>query len=395
MTRMQTMDVQAKSQAGMAALRAGDAAAARQHFELIVGAGQATAHHFVCLALACKALRDEEGMLQASDRALAIDPRNLSALILKGDYLVSKSNVRAATQFYGVAVAIASQIPDLPVAMMDEVRRAAEARDRINAHIAQHLRTALAAGGYEESRSSRRFTQSLDILTGRKQPYFQQPRAYFFPELPQIQFYSRDAFPWLAAVEAATGEICAELTAVMRGENQFVPYIQPEPDGPNRADQKLLNSLDWSAFFLWKDGAAVPENARQCPRTLAALDGVPLARIEGRTPSILFSMLRPGARIEPHTGFLNTRLICHLPLIVPAGCHFRVGNEERQWEKGKAWVFDDTIEHEAWNSSDETRVVLIFDIWRPELSDEERNLVTALMEAVDSYAGGEPVKWGA
>ncbi|MGH8196396.1 MAG: aspartyl/asparaginyl beta-hydroxylase domain-containing protein [Woeseiaceae bacterium] len=100
---------------------------------------------------------------------------------------------------------------------------------------------------------------------------------------------------------------------------------------------------------------------------------------------------RPSA--QPHNGFLNSRLICHLPLIVPPGCHFRVGNEERRWERGKAWVFDDTIEHEAWNSSDETRVILIFDIWRPELSDEERNLVTALMQAVDSYAGGQPVKW--
>ncbi len=107
------------------------------------------------------------------------------------------------------------------------------------------------------------------------------------------------------------------------------------------------------------------EHARRCPKTLAALDHVPLTRIKGRAPSILFSMLRPGTRIEPHNGFLNTRLICHVPLIVPPGCFFRVGNEERQWQKGKAWAFDDTIEHEAWNSSDEARVILIFDIWRP------------------------------
>lgn len=393
MNETRAIDVQAEAQAGMVALQAGDAAAARDHFELVAAAGQASAYHFVCLALACKALRDEEGMLQASDKALAMDSRNLSALILKGDYLASKSNVRAATQFYGVAVAIASQIRDLPEAMSSEVRRAAEARDRINEHIAQHLEATLAASGYEASASSRRFTQSLDILTGRKQPFFQQPRAYFFPELPQIQFYSRDSFPWLDAVEAATGEICSELTEVMRRGNQFVPYIQADPAAPARSDQKLVDSLDWSAFYLWKDGARVPENASQCPKTLAALEEVPLARIEGRTPSILFSLLRPGARIEPHTGFLNTRLICHLPLIVPPGCRFRVGNEERQWERGKAWVFDDTIEHEAWNSSRETRVILIFDVWRPELTDEERALVETLLKAVDAYPGGAPVQW--
>jgi aspartyl/asparaginyl beta-hydroxylase (cupin superfamily) len=82
---------------------------------------------------------------------------------------------------------------------------------------------------------------------------------------------------------------------------------------------------------------------------------------------------------------LNARLICHLPLIVPPGCGFRVGNEVRQWEEGKLLIFDDTIEHEAWNDSNEDRVVLIFDIWRPELSEAERGAVAAMFEAVDAY----------
>jgi aspartyl/asparaginyl beta-hydroxylase (cupin superfamily) len=184
-----------------------------------------------------------------------------------------------------------------------------------------------------------------------------------------------------------------ELAEVLRIQNAFVPYIQAQVDAPARTDHKLLDSLDWSAFFLWKDGAVVPQNAERCPRTLAALSDVPLARIKGRTPSILFSLLQPGARIAPHTGFLNTRLICHLPIIVPPQCRFRVGNDERHWEKGKAWVFDDTIEHEAGNPSDQARVVLIFDIWRPELTAEERGLVTALMEAVDAYGSGQPSNW--
>jgi aspartate beta-hydroxylase len=95
--------------------------------------------------------------------------------------------------------------------------------------------------------------------------------------------------------------------------------------------------------------------------------------------------LRPGARIPPHTGYVNTRLICHLPLIVPDGCAIRVGNETRAWQEGRALVFDDTVEHEAWNRSDRLRVVLLFDIWRPELTLEERELVTRLLQAVDAY----------
>jgi aspartyl/asparaginyl beta-hydroxylase (cupin superfamily) len=84
---------------------------------------------------------------------------------------------------------------------------------------------------------------------------------------------------------------------------------------------------------------------------------------------------------------LNARLICHVPLIVPEGCGFRVGNETRRWEVGKALIFDDTIEHEAWNDSKEDRLLLIFDIWRPELSEVERKAVTAMFEAVDAYQG--------
>ena len=394
MNEAERIDVAEVSRAGTAALQSGDPASARRHFERIVAAGAAGAYHWVCLALACKSLHDEAGLLAASDNALKTDPQNLSALILKGDYFVAKRNVRAATQYYGAAVAIASRAPELPAAMASEVRRAAEARDRINAHITQHLESTLAAGGYDRRTASRRFTQSLDILTGRKQPYFQQPRAYLFPELPQVQFYDRPAFPWLAGVEAATETIREELNAVMRDQAaSFVPYIQADPSAPARRDHELLESLDWSAFYLWKDGVPVPENAARCPATLAALEQAPLAHIENRTPSILFSALKPGARIAPHHGFLNTRLICHLPLIVPPGCGFRVGNEVREWQAGKGWVFDDTIEHEAWNSGTETRVILIFDIWRPELTNEERGLVAALMLAVDSYPGGAPVSW--
>ena len=114
----------------------------------------------------------------------------------------------------------------------------------------------------------------------------------------------------------------------------------------------MLNNPAWSAFYLWKNGEVVPENAARCPRTMQALQDVPLARVPNRSPSILFSLLQPGAHIPPHNGLVNTRLICHLPLLVPGQCTFRVGNEMRDWQKGNAWLFDDTIEHEAWNRSD-------------------------------------------
>jgi aspartate beta-hydroxylase len=145
---------------------------------------------------------------------------------------------------------------------------------------------------------------------------------------------------------------------------------------------------------LIQDGSVVEKNAAQCPRTLAALSAIPLCRIENRTPSALFSLLRPGARIPPHHGFMNTRVIGHLPLIVPPNCALRVGNETRVWREGEVVLFDDSIEHEAWNASSEPRLVLIFDVWRPELSIEERKLVSAMLTAIDTF-GGARREWTA
>jgi aspartyl/asparaginyl beta-hydroxylase (cupin superfamily) len=101
------------------------------------------------------------------------------------------------------------------------------------------------------------------------------------------------------------------------------------------------------------------------------------------SPSLYFSVLEPNSRIEPHTGITNARLIVHFPLIVPDRCGFRVGGETRQWETGKALIFDDMTEHEAWNDSDRARVVLIADLWRLELSAAERAAVSYLMDCPD------------
>jgi aspartyl/asparaginyl beta-hydroxylase (cupin superfamily) len=84
---------------------------------------------------------------------------------------------------------------------------------------------------------------------------------------------------------------------------------------------------------------------------------------------------------------LNSRLICHLPLIVPKGCWLRVGNETREWEEGKLLIFDDSIEHEAMNPTGELRIILLFDIWRPEVGEEERAAISAIFDEIDKFRG--------
>ena len=75
----------------------------------------------------------------------------------------------------------------------------------------------------------------------------------------------------------------------------------------------------------------------------------------------------------------------HLPLIIPPACSFRVGHQTREWKYGEAFVFDDSIEHEARNDSGELRAVLIFEVWNPALSTAERELVAGLMNGVRNY----------
>jgi len=376
---------------GIEALRKGDARKARESFERVVAAGQADASAYLGLAYACAGLKDHPAARAAVDRALALEPRNLRALIMKADYLAALGDARAASSFYRAVVSTAPPPDQLPPDLRSELARAEAMCARYAAQFAAFLRQRLAARGLVGGRSAGRFRDSLDILTGSKKIYFQEPRQYFFPGLPQIQFYERGDFPWLDKVEAATADVRAELIEILKQESAFKPYVEGNPNLPQTNPQGMLNNPEWSAFYLSKNGAIVPENAARCPKTLSALADVPLARVPGRSPSILFSLLRPGARIPPHTGEVNTRLICHLPLIVPDNCSFRVGNDTRAPVEGNAWVFDDTIEHEAWNGSDRTRVILLFEIWRPELTAAERAQVSAMFEAIDAY-GGEPAQ---
>jgi aspartate beta-hydroxylase len=233
-----------------------------------------------------------------------------------------------------------------------------------------------------------RFRESVDIMLGRKKRFDSQSAIFHYHGLAPQSFFARADFPWLDAVEEASRAIHDEFLQVLAADDGFGPYLTYSADQPLNQWAELNNSARWSAFHLYQDGAVVPANAARCPRTMQALDAAPQPDQPGRTPTAMFSLLKPHTHIPPHTGVSNVRLVTHLPLIVPQDCRFRVGNETRSWEADKAWVFDDTIEHEAWNDSDQLRVVLIFDIWHPQLSAAERALIGAMTRGVSAFAGG-------
>jgi aspartyl/asparaginyl beta-hydroxylase (cupin superfamily) len=355
-------------------------------------ASHAPTTHAAALAKLAREARDRgDAPAEASalDRLLATDSRNLPALLRRADLYAAAGDARSASSFYLTALRLAPPA-GVPRELAADLARAKRACDSYAVEYRDFMLRGLAARGFDPARSSRRFAESVDLILGQKRIYLQQPKYYYFPGLPQIQFCERSEMPWFDDLEAATADIRAELEAILDEPGAFTPYVTGHANRPKKDEDGMLNNPAWSAYYLWKNGEPVAENAARFPRTMHALRNAPLAHVPNRSPSILFSLLRPGAHIPPHHGLVNTRYICHLPVIVPGKCRFRVGNDTRDWVEGKAWAFDDSIEHEAWNGSDRTRVILLFDVWRPELTEDERQLVVSLFQTIDAHSGRKP-----
>jgi aspartyl/asparaginyl beta-hydroxylase (cupin superfamily) len=310
---------------------------------------------------------------------------DLEALLERGDSYARGGDPKAAMSFYQAALQLARSGRQVDPRRVPDLQRAqAYIRDQAQ-QLHDALDTALDAIRPDDAVDQLRLTHALEMLSGTRTIYPQQPNVLYYPYLAQRQFFEREEFDWVPELEAATPAILAELLALVKSNADFRPYVEDDADRPARDFHGLNNDPSWSALYLYKNGALVEENAARCPNTMAALDKVPLSRIGARTPAVLFSRLEPGAHIPPHSGMLNSRLICHLPLIVPTGCWLRVGNETREWEEGKLLIFDDSIEHEAKNPSGELRIILLFDIWRPELGAAEREGISAIFETIDRF----------
>ena len=309
-------------------------------------------------------------------------PTDAGALLMLGDVEHDAGNTAEATKAYTGALQVIYQSGvQIPSQMQGELQRAQSRLDAYKQEYENFLAEALPI----ESRSQR-LQQSIDIMLGKSRVFLQEPTRFYYPALPQIELYDSADFDWVPELESKTSQIKAELMELVKDHAAFSPYI-PRNDGrPHLNYHTLVDNDNWGAFYLWKEGERQDENCARCPDTAAAMEKVPLDFLEGRAPSVLFSLLKPGAHIPPHNGMLNTRLICHLPVLVPGPAWLRVGNTMHHWQEGKIVVFDDSIEHEAKNDADQTRVVLLFDIWRPEFKAHERGEITKLLNAIGRFS---------
>lgn len=362
-------------------VRRGDARAALELLQAAMPVHGESVDLHMNIAIAQRALGNYPAAIESLNAVLAIDPYTFMALLSKGSILEQMGHVRQAAEVYRNALRIAPPDAKLPTGLAAPVQQARAVIARQSEAMAAHFRDALGPIlESHEGESLGRFEECLDIVAGTKKVYNAEPVQLHVPQLPAIPFFERSHFPWLETLEAATDTIRGELDSLLQaGLPGFEPYVQYAPGTPENQFKALNHAREWSSLWLWKDGEAQSESMARCPETAALLEQLPLADQPGFAPTALFSALAPRTHIPPHTGSTNARLLVHLPLVLPGPARFRVGNQQREWRLGEAWVFDDTIEHEAWNDADETRVILIFDIWNPLLSAAERELISALL----------------
>ncbi|MEA3036724.1 MAG: ornithine lipid ester-linked acyl 2-hydroxylase [Sphingomonadales bacterium] len=371
-----------EAEADQAAARR-DFAAARRLLEELTSVDPRRIDPWLKLSAMCRSAGDLTGALAAVTGALRAEPLAFLPLLVKANLLERAGRGVEAAETYGYALA---QKPDEVPAHLGSMLAHAEQVHR--AHVERKAVRLAEAGALAEAalskRERRRVERFRSNIVRTTRVYHSEPTHFHYPGLAEREFHDPEDFPWLAELEAATEALTADFHAVMAAERaELVPYIQYPDDVPLRQWEALNRSRDWTAIHLVANGKVVEANARHCPAALALLARIDQPHVPRRGPNAMFSLLAPGAHIPPHTGVANTRLVCHLPLIVPPGCWFRVGAERREWRVGKAWVFDDTIEHEAKNPSDALRVILIVDCWHPGLSEAERAAVTAVMAATD------------
>ncbi len=339
------------------------------------------------LASSLKALGRRSEEIGAIEQALAIEPRHVSALLQKGGYLEDIGDTRNAARAYQNVLAVLPPGSEIPPTIQDALEHAKSVVDADLAALSAALEEPLAKlrklhGG----RPQLRVDKCLDTLMGKRRPYHSHPTWMYFPELPAIEFFERSDFLWLDAFEARAAEIRSEVLRVLVSDRDGLqPYIDFPSGLPLDQFRELNRSRRWSAYFLWNQSDQVAGHIARCPKTAELLETAPRCRIKGRAPTAFFSILDANTRIPAHVGVTNTRCTVHVPLVVPPDCGFRVGATTREWVPGQAWVFDDTIEHEAWNLSDTPRAILIFDIWNPLLTAAERDMIQTATEVYAQY----------
>lgn len=214
----------------------------------------------------------------------------------------------------------------------------------------------------------------------------QRPKFFYFPDLPAGPFHDPGLQPWAPRLREAWLDIRAEAAELLLADRDFESFLGLKPGQSATAYVGGTNpKASWDAYFFYRHGVRLEPQHAQCPTTSAILESIDLCRVGNQAPEVCFSVIRPQSTIVAHHGVTNTRLVMHLPLIVPRDCALNIVDAgTHHWKEGELMMFDDTYQHEAWNNSDQPRLIVLMDCWNPHLTEPEQWAVKLLVEAIDS-----------
>jgi aspartate beta-hydroxylase len=381
--------VEARNALAIVSLRGGDLVAARQHLEAALAEAPEDALTLNHWAQLQQGEGNTHAAMQTYRKLLSQQPSLYTVRLAYAQLLQGGGDTESALLHYFRAIRNAQAAgrwlsdESTPPGLRAEVRRAM-------ALVAQHRRRL--CDGLMASFVDRFGRSSLDRVADCismqmgdaiyvPEDSRQKPLRFPFPALPQSPYLDKRRIAGIAELEAQTPAILAELQEIL-GRSAGREKVFHDP---RQADQNLRGNRGpavWDGYYFYRYGQRNEVNASACPRTMVAVDQMPLCRVRGYGPEVLFSTLGPGTHLLPHHGVTNARIVGHLPLIVPPDCALRVAGELHSWRVGEVVVFDDTYSHEAWNRSAETRVVMIFDMWHPDLTEAEQIAVRELFEVL-------------
>lgn len=362
------------------AMRMGNHREAARLLEELTSTGAEDSGIYLRLAVARRSLGDLSGALKAACVATEIEPTNFLALLMRASLYESFGSYDLAVRTSRAALRHAPDEANIPPQVRDQLRRA---RDRLAAdeewqQAAASWQPPFPAALAGSPDSVRRIEGFHRNMLGVAEADHTDEVKFVIPDLPTREFFDPEDFIGVPELEAATEVVRNEFLSLMeiRGR-KLTGHLHG--DAGAVAEDGRPSSGAWSMMHLIRDGTPIEENASLCPETMRLYSALCTPELGLISPSLNFSLLDPHTRISPHTGVTNARVVMHLPLFIPENCGLRVGHTAREWVVGQALVFDDMIEHEAWNDSDQLRVVLIADLWHPELTAPEREAVSKLM----------------
>ncbi|VAW04542.1 hypothetical protein MNBD_ALPHA01-915 [hydrothermal vent metagenome] len=219
----------------------------------------------------------------------------------------------------------------------------------------------------------------------------QQPQLFYIPDLLARAWFDRSGLDWIKEIEPHFDAVKQEVLENLDLDADGMPYLSPDMPLSGEDWDKIVGKREWCSVHLYKQGKPNRDVIGKFPRLGKILKKLPLSIIDGNPSEVFISVLNPETRIPPHFGVSNNVLTVHFPLVVPEGCYLRAGEHTQMQKEGEILAFDDSYDHEAYNPSKDVRIVLIFEVWHPDLTEKEQRAITATFQSRSDWLDNRSV----